>query len=146
MYSVARHCIDQSASLSLRHRRNVAGLCMLCMVNSNSNYCSMSFHLLLPEFDILELRQQLVHSSSKYQDVERFNLKVVSCWPRLVCGMTFPTLYLAPEHWICLKAAVNLWFLSLAVLYSVPWRRCLWGYETIYKQFGFSHLGLCCSF
>ena len=41
MYSVARLCQDQS-SLSLCHRRRVAGLSMLCKVNSNSNHCLFS--------------------------------------------------------------------------------------------------------
>ena len=38
VYSVARHCTDQSF-LSLFHRRRVAGLSMVFKVNSNSNHC-----------------------------------------------------------------------------------------------------------
>ena len=41
MYSVARLCPDQS-SLSLCHRRRVAGFRMLYKVNSNSNHCLFS--------------------------------------------------------------------------------------------------------
>ena len=55
VYSVARLCPDQSF-LSLCHRRCVAGLRMLYKVNSNSNHCLSSCHLLLLEFDKPELR------------------------------------------------------------------------------------------
>ena len=41
MYSVARHCPDQTF-LSLCHRRHVAALCMLYKVNSNLNHCLFS--------------------------------------------------------------------------------------------------------
>ena len=44
-----------------------------------------------------ELRPQLIHWSLKYQGVKRFNLQGVSCPPRFVCGMTFPTQWLTPE-------------------------------------------------
>ena len=39
VYSVVRLSPDESLSLSLCHRRCVAGLCMLYKVNSNSNHC-----------------------------------------------------------------------------------------------------------
>ena len=60
VYSVARLCSDQTF-LSFRHRRHVVTLCMLYNVNSNLNHCLVSFHLLLSEFDITELRLQLIH-------------------------------------------------------------------------------------
>ena len=63
----------------------------------------MSFHLLLSEFDIPELWLQLIHSSLKYQGVECRNLQGVSCWPRLRCGITFPTLCFTLEHLIGLR-------------------------------------------
>ena len=47
VYSVARHCIDQTFLL-LCHRRHVAALCMLYKVNSNSNHCL--FNELLPAY------------------------------------------------------------------------------------------------
>ena len=62
--------------------------------------CSASVHLLLLEFDILELRPQLIHWSLRHQGVERSNLKGVSCRPRFECGMTFPTLCLTPDRWM----------------------------------------------
>ena len=86
MYSVARLCPDQSF-LSLCHRRHVARLSMLYKVNSNSNDCSVTIHLVLTEFDILELPPQVIHRSLKYQ----------------ICRMTFPTLCLATERWIGLR-------------------------------------------
>ena len=75
----------------------------------------MNFHLLLPEFGILELRSQFIHWSSKYQGVERpNNFHGVSCLPRFVCGLTFPILcsasYIALDG---VKGAVNRWLLSL---------------------------------
>ena len=41
VYSVAKLCPDQTF-LSLCHRRHVAALCMLYMVNSTSNHCLFS--------------------------------------------------------------------------------------------------------
>ena len=65
VYSVARLCPDQSF-LSLCHRHRVAGHSMLYKVNANSKtVCSASKDLLLLEFDIPELRPQLIHWSLK---------------------------------------------------------------------------------
>ena len=59
--SIARLCPDQTF-LSLCHLRLVAALCMLYKVTSKSNHCLFSeLHLLLSEFDLLELRLQLIH-------------------------------------------------------------------------------------
>ena len=58
--------------------------------------CSVSFHMLLWKFDILELRPQLIHLSSKYQGAERSNLQGVSCRSRFVFGKTLFTLCLGP--------------------------------------------------
>ena len=54
---------------------------MLYMLNLNSNHCLFSE---LPsastiEFDLPELRQQLIYWSLNYQGVERPNLQGVSC-------------------------------------------------------------------
>ena len=56
--------------------------CVCCRrsIRTQINVCSMSFHLLLPEFDKPELRQQLIHWSS-YQVVERPNFKVFPADP-----------------------------------------------------------------
>ena len=66
--------------------------------------CSVNFHLLLPEFDIPELRLPLIHCSSKYQGVERSDLQGVSCRPKFVGGMTlYNTLWLTPESRMSLR-------------------------------------------
>ena len=57
--SVVRLCPDLRF-LTLYRRRRVAGLCMLYEVISNSNNCSLSCHLLLPEFGVLELLLQYI--------------------------------------------------------------------------------------
>ena len=115
MYSVDRIFSDQ-AFLSLCHRCHVAALFVLHKVNSNSNNCLFSE---LPsasvgvrctravaaphptEFDVLdvlELWLRLIQQSLKYQSEERPNLQGASCRPRLVCGLTFPTLCLTLER------------------------------------------------
>ena len=87
--------------------------CVCCtrLIRTRIIVCSMRFHLLLSEFDILELRLLLISYSMKYQGVERPDLQGVSCRPRLVCRMTFHTLCLIPERQMGLKGAVNLWLL-----------------------------------
>ena len=77
----------------------ITGLC--CSTRSIQTLitvCRVSFHLLLPEFDISKLRLHLIHWSLKYAGVEHPNVQGVSCWPRLECRMAFPTLCLTPEH------------------------------------------------
>ena len=143
MYSVARLCPDQSF-LSLSYRRYVAGLSMLSKVNSNSNHCL--FSVLLLEFDISELRPQLIHWSLKYQGVERPKLQGLSCRLWFECGMTFPTVFdTGTEDGF--KGAVNRWLLPSVVLCSVFRGAGDCGVaKVIYKQFRFSYLGLCCWF
>ena len=104
MYSIyiASQSLSRSEFLSLCHRRRVAGLSVLYKANSNSSHCLFSE---LPsasilEFNIHELRPQLIHWSLKYQGVERPNLRGLSCRLRCECGMTFPTLCSPPEHWM----------------------------------------------
>ena len=72
-------------------------VCCTWLIRTRLIVCSVRFHLLLSEFDIPELRLQNINLSLKYQGVERPNLQGVSCRSRVVCGMTFPTLYLTPE-------------------------------------------------
>ena len=61
VYWVARLCPDQTF-LSLCHRRHVAAMCMLYKINLTRIIArSVSFHLLQSEFDIPELRLQLIH-------------------------------------------------------------------------------------
>ena len=100
VYSVARLCPDQSF-LSLCHRC-VAGLSRR-LIRTLITVCSVSFHMLLLEFDIPELRLRLINWNLKYRGVERLNLHGVSWRPRFECGMTYPTLCLIPERWMGLK-------------------------------------------
>ena len=91
VYSVAMLCPYQTF-LSLCHRRHLAALCMLHKVNSDSNHCLFSE---LPPASVRVRHtqaMQLIDKSLKYQGVERPNLQGVSCRPRRLCGMTFPTL------------------------------------------------------
>ena len=61
--------------------------CVCCtrFIRTRIIVCSVSFHLLLSEFDTPELWLQLIHPSLKYQGVGRSNLQGVFCQPRLVC-------------------------------------------------------------
>ena len=95
------------------------------------------FLFLLPEFDIHKLRLQLIHWSLKYQGIERPNLLGLSCQPRFECGMTFPTLCLAPGGWMGSRVHAVSRGLLPWVVFSFPWRRCLWGCEAIYKELYF---------
>ena len=49
-------------------------VCCTRLIRIQITVCSTSFHLLLLEFDIPELRPQLIHWSLKYHGVERPNL------------------------------------------------------------------------
>ena len=75
-------------------------VCCTRLIRTLITVCSASFHLLQLEFDILELRPQLIHWSLKYQGVELPNLPYLTCRFRFECGMTFPTLCLTLECWM----------------------------------------------
>ena len=93
VYSVARLCPDQTF-LSLCRRRHFTVLCMLYKVNSNSNHCLFS------ELPSASVRVRHIRAAAAAHPLEFDvpNLQGVSCQPRLVCGMTFPTLCLTPER------------------------------------------------
>ena len=117
---------DQSF-LSVCHRHRVAEISMLYKVNSNSNHCLFCE---LPsastiQFNILELRPQLVHWILKYHGVERPKLLVLSCRLRFDCGMTFPTLCLIPERWMGSRVQPPLVASLSCVFFNFPWRICL---------------------
>ena len=98
VYSVDRLCPDQS---SYRCVIDIVWLGLVwCtrLIRTLITVCLASFHLLLKEFDILELRPQLFYWSLKYQRVERPNLLGRFCRLRFESGMTFPTLCLTPER------------------------------------------------
>ena len=136
VYSVARLYPDESF-LSLCYRRRVTGLSIFYEINSNSNHCLFSDVLSAStEFNIPELRQQLIQSCSlKFQGIERPNLLGLSCRPRFEYGMIFPTLCLTQYRWICLMVQSTVGcFPELCFLqFSVG----LWVVKTIYKQLCF---------
>ena len=122
--------------------------CVFCtrLIRTRIIVCSVSFHLLWPEFDIPELRPLLIHWSSKYHGIERSNLQGVSCWIKRVCGMTFPRLCLISERLMGLREQSTVGcFTELCFSVFRGVGVCGVGKE-IYTQFGFSNLILCCWF
>ena len=75
-------------------------VCCTRLIRTLITVCSVSFHLFLLEFDIPELRPQLIHWSLKYQGVERPNLLGLPCRPKFDRGVTFHALCLIPECWM----------------------------------------------
>ena len=76
-------------------------VCCSSLIRTLITVCSASFHLLLLEFDMLELRPQPINNKSlKYQGLERPNLLVLFYQLRFGCRMTFPTLCLTQERWM----------------------------------------------
>ena len=65
--------------------------CPIGLILTRITVCSAIFHLLLLEFDILELWPAAHPMSLTYQSVER---------PNLQGTMTFPTLCFTPERWM----------------------------------------------
>ena len=105
-------------------------LCCTRLIWNIITVCSASFHLLLLEFDIPELRPQLIHWSLKYRCVEHPNFAWFSYRLRFDCGMTFPTVCLTPELWMGSRVqSTDGCFPELCFL-QLPWRRCLWGCES----------------
>ena len=75
-------------------------VCCTRLMRTLITVCSASFHLLLLEFDISELRSQLIHWSLKYHGVEPSNLQGDSCRPRFECGMSLPSRCFTSERWV----------------------------------------------
>ena len=89
--------------VSCRCGSDVVWLGLLCctrFIRTLITGCSASFHLLLREFHILELRPLLIHWSLKYQSVERPNLLGLTSRLTFEYGMTFPSLCLTPVRWM----------------------------------------------
>ena len=144
---LSARCIRWSIFVLIRvFCRCVIGVMLLHCVCAIIIVCSTSFHLLLSQFDISVLRLQLIHQSLKYQGVERPKLQSVSYWPRLVCGTTFLPPCLPPERWMGLREQSIVG--CFPELYFPVFRGAgaCGVAKVIYKQFGFSHLGLCCWF
>ena len=103
-------------------------VCCTILIRTLITVRSASFHVLLLEFDMSELRQQLIRWSLKYQGVERPNFLCLSCGLRFECGMTFPTLCLTPERWMGSRVQPTVGCFS-ELCFLFPWRECLWGCE-----------------
>ena len=106
--------------------------CVSCtrLIRTRIIIYSVSFHLLLPELDITELRPQLIHWSSKYRGVVLPNLQGIYCVPRFVFGMTFPTQCLTPGRWMGSMVQSSVGCSMSCVFFSCPWHRCKWGCES----------------
>ena len=106
--------------------------CVYCtrLIRTRITVRSVSFNLLLAEFDIPELRPQLIYWSLKYKGVERSNLQGVSCRPRFVCAMIFHILCLTPECWMGLRVQSTVGCSLELYFFSFPWCRCLWGFDS----------------
>ena len=123
VYSEDRLCPDQSF-LSLCHRRQVASLvCCTWLILTLFAVCSASFHLLLLEFNIPELRPQLIYWSLKVHGVERPNLLGISCLLRFKCDMTFPIVCSTPERWMGSRVQATVGCFP-EMYFLFPWRRC----------------------
>ena len=95
-------------------------ICCTWLIRTPITVCSASYHSLLLEFDIPELRPQLFHWSLKYQGVEHPNLEGASCRHEFECGMTFPTLCLPPELWMGSRVQSTVaWLLSWVIFSSL---------------------------
>ena len=87
--------------------------CCAKFIRTQVTVCLTNFRLLVPEFNISELRLQLIHWSLRCQGVVCPNLRGVSCRSRFECMMDdFPTLCLTPERFMSLpEHGVNRWLL-----------------------------------
>ena len=107
---------------------------------------SVRFDLILPEFDIFELRPKLISSNLKYELVESPNLQGDSSRPKFVCGMTFPTVFDA-ETFNGFNSAVNSWLVPRVMFFQIFRSAGACGTaKAIYKQFCLSYFGLGCWF
>ena len=122
-FRISCRCVIGVVSLGL--------VCCTRLIRTLITVCSASFHLLLLESDMPELRPQLIHWSLMYQGVERPNLLGLSCRLMFECGMTFPKLCLTPERWIGsrVQATVGCFPALCFFQFSVA-HMCLWGCES----------------
>ena len=69
VYSVTGLCHDQSFCRCVIYVMFLDSVCCTRFIRIRITVCALSFHLLLPEVDIPELRPQLIHWSLKYKGV-----------------------------------------------------------------------------
>ena len=118
--------------------------CCTRLIQTRITLCSVSFHVIPPEFDILELRSLLIHWSLPYQGVERPNSQGDHCHRRFECGMTFPiytmsdTGTLTGSNCARVMSTVGPWF------EFSPWFGWWWGCEINLWTILFIPLFQCC--
>ena len=83
--------------------------CCTRLIQAQFIVCSASFHLLLTEFDIPKLWQF---------EFEVSQFEGVSCLPKFLYGMTFPTLCLTLGKLDGFKGAVDCWLLPSVELFN----------------------------
>ena len=101
VYLVARLCPYQSFFCCVIDVVLLHCVCCTRLIRTRIIVCSVSFHLRLSEFDISDLRMQLIHYSLKCQGVPA---------QTRVCGKPFPTLF-DTQTLDGFKRAVNHWLL-----------------------------------
>ena len=94
--------------------------CVCCTrsIQTQIIVCSVRFHPLLPDLDILQLQSQLIHWSLKYQFVKHHNLTSVSQQHKFVCAMTFPSLCLTLEYWMVYGSSQQLVAVGKTIVFS----------------------------
>ena len=138
VYSVSRLSLDQSF-LSLCHRRHVAGLCMLCKVNSNSNHCLFS-ELSSASIGVRPTRARQTWAAAAahpYQyEVSRWRTyKFVICFlpAQVRIWNDLPTRCLTLERWMGSGVQSTVGCFPVLYFLSFPRCRCLWGFESNLK-------------
>ena len=126
VYSVARLCPDQSF-WSVFHRGNVATLCLLYTVNSNSNHCLFS------ELPSASVRDRYTIAAAPAHLLE-FEVSRYRTSQFARCFLPAQTRVLNDPYTVFdtgtldgFKGAVNRCMLPWVCFSLFPWRRCLWG-------------------
>ena len=141
-----RLCLDQSF-LSLCHPRHIAAMCMLYKVNWNWKHC------LFCDVPCASLRAQHTRGSAaanplKFEVIRWRTIQFLWCFlpAQTRVWITFPTLCLTPERWMGLREqSIFAFFPELCFSVFRCAGACVVA-KSIYEQFCFSHLLLCCWF
>ena len=129
--------------VSCHYDNNVVLLnCVCCtrLIRTSIIVCSVSFHLHLPAFTRAAAAAHPLEFEVSWYRSSQFT----RCFlPKFVCGMTFPTLCLLPEHWMCFREQSTVSaFLSCVFLFLRGAGAC-GAAKAIYKKNRFSNLGKC---
>ena len=134
---------------SLWHRCHVAWLYMLYrtrLIRTRITVCSVSFHMILPKFNILEIRPLHVLWSLKNQGVEWTKLKRVSCQKvRMWNDLPYTVIATGTLDGFRVESTGGCFLELCCFQFSVA--HVLVGFaKAIHKQFCVSLLCLCCCF